>query len=199
MKSFIFDTETTGLPKQAGYNKYFSYTDLTKYNSCRIVSICWYIYDDENKVKSFYNIIKPNNFIIDNNSIACKINGITQEIANDKGIDINDMFEQLKEDLYDVDRIIAHNINFDKHILLAELFRHNKQDIIDLFLKKDFYCTMEHGMPIANITFKNSKKIKSPKLIELYKFFYNEEFDGAHNAEVDVIACAKCYFKMIKT
>ena len=57
---------------------------------------------------------------------------------------------------------------------------------------------MKHGMPIANIKFKNSNKLKSPKLIELYKHFYNEEFDGAHNAEVDVIACAKCYFKMIK-
>jgi len=198
MKILIFDTETTGLPKQIKYNKYYSYTDLNKYDSCRIVSICWYIYDDTNNIKSFYNIIKPNDFIIDNNSIACKINGITQEIANDKGINITDMFDQLKEDLYDIDRIIAHNINFDKHILLAELFRHNKQDIIDLFLTKELYCTMEHGMPITNIKFKNSNNLKSPKLIELYKHFYNEEFDGAHNAEADVIACARCYFKMIK-
>jgi DNA polymerase III epsilon subunit-like protein len=38
---------------------------------------------------------------------------------------------------------------------------------------------------------------KSPKLIELYKFFFNVEFENAHSADADVDACAKCYFKMI--
>ena len=40
---------------------------------------------------------------------------------------------------------------------------------------------------------------KSPKLIELYKYVFNEEFENAHSADADVDACAKCYFQMISS
>ena len=57
---------------------------------------------------------------------------------------------------------------------------------------------MFEGINITKIKFKNSNKLKLPKLVELYKHFYNTEFDDAHNAEADVEACAKCYFQMNK-
>ncbi len=197
MKSLIFDTETTGLPITQGFNKYYSYTDLEKYNSSRLLSICWKLYENDKLINSNYFIIKPEEFKIDNNSYACKINGITHEIALSKGVSIHDIFEKLKSDFLDCNTIVAHNINFDKHILLSELHRYNRDDIITLFLSKRLYCTMLKGTDIANIKYKNSNKNKFPKLIELYKFFFNEEFQNAHNAEADVEACAKCYFKMI--
>jgi DNA polymerase III epsilon subunit-like protein len=36
---FLFDLETTGTPTRKGYNKYYSYKDLSKYDSSRIVQI----------------------------------------------------------------------------------------------------------------------------------------------------------------
>ena len=196
MSILVFDTETTGLPITKSFNNYFPYTDLEKYNKCRIVSICWYLYNNGILKKKFYNIIKPDNFNIDNSSYACLVNKITDEIANQQGVEIKYIFNELFEDLKNVDTIVAHNLNFDKHILLAELHRNNRNDIIDLFLSKKTFCTMENGINVTKIVFKNGK-YKVPKLIELYKHFYNEEFDDAHNAEADVLACAKCYFKMI--
>lgn len=198
MKIFIFDTETSGLPITKGFNNYYCYNDLDKYNSSRLVSICWKVYENEELIKSNYHIIKPKGFIIDNNSYACKINGITQEIASSNGISIESMFDKLKVDLEECKLIVAHNINFDKHIILSELFRFKKQDIIDIFLSINLYCTMYNGLNITKIKFKNSNKLKLPKLIELYRHFFNKEFEDAHNAEADVEACAKCYFEMNK-
>ena len=197
MNVLVLDTETTGLPITKSFNNYYPYTQLDKYERCRIVSICWYKYNNGKLVKKFYNIIKPENFQIDNDSYACGINKITHEIANEKGILINDVFEELYQDLNSVDTIVAHNLNFDKNILLAELYRHNKNNIINLFLSKNMYCTMLNGVDITKISFKNGTN-KVPKLVELYKHYFNEEFDDAHNAEADVLACAKCYFKMIE-
>ena len=54
---------------------------------------------------------------------------------------------------------------------------------------------MENGKNIARVTFKNSSNIKPPKLIELYKHFFNEEFDDAHNAEADVEAVLNVILK----
>lgn len=198
MKIIVFDTETTGLPITKGFNNYYSYEDLEKYNSSRLISICWKVYENNNLINSNYNIIKPEDFIIDNNSYACKINGITQEISMRDGVNINNIFDKLKIDLEDCKLIVAHNINFDKHILLSELYRYNKENIIELFLSCKLYCTMLEGTNITNIKFKNSNKLKPPKLIELYNHFFNKNFENAHNAEADVDACAACYFKMIQ-
>jgi len=196
MYSFIFDTETSGLPKRIGYDKYHPYKITENYNSSRIVSICWNLYNKEEQVNSNYHIIKPVDFQINNKSKACEINGITQEIGCEKGININEMFDLLKEDLIKCEVIVAHNILFDKNVLLSELFRYNRQDIIEIFLSKNNYCTMKLSKNLLKIKMKFGG-FKNPKLIELYQFFFNEDFGNAHSADADVEACAKCYFKMI--
>ena len=195
MNTLIFDLETTGLPLKNG-KTYFKYDNLEKYNNSRVLSICWKIFNNNNKeIKSNYKIIKPTDFIIDNNSYACKINNITKELADEKGIDIKLMFNELKQDLIDTNVIVAHNLDFDYNILLSELYRYNRLDIINLLQTKDKYCTMMNGIQITKIPMKNSYKF--PKLIELYRHFFNTDFEDAHNAEADVSACSKCYFKMV--
>ena len=196
MKIFVFDTETSGLPIVKGFNNYYDYNDVNKYDNSRLLSICWYIYEDNNLIKKYYNFIKHLDFTIDNNSVACKINKITQELVNKKGIKIVDMFTELKNDLDSCNLIVAHNFNFDKHILLSELYRCNLIDIIQMFLNKEHYCTMLNGKNITKIKFKNSNMLKPPKLSELYYHYFNKDFDNAHDAESDVKACADCFFMM---
>ena len=133
MKVLVFDTETTGLPSRKGYDNYFPYTETSHYDTSRIVSICWNTYENNSLVNSQYHIIKPSNFEIDNKSYACKINGITQEVALKDGINILELFEKLHSDLYNCDIIVAHNLLFDKHILLSEfliLFKNAEPIII---------------------------------------------------------------------
>jgi len=58
---------------------------------------------------------------------------------------------------------------------------------------------MIKGKTITNIettTQSGKKYIKYPKLIELYKHYFNEELTGLHNALIDVFACFRCYYKM---
>ena len=197
MKVLVFDTETTGLPsKPKGFDKYYSYTKLDSYKNSRIVSICWNTYENNSLVNSQYHIIKPSNFEIDNKSYACKINGITQEVALKDGINILELFEKLHSDLYNCDIIVAHNLLFDKHILLSELHRNKRNDLIQIFESKEMYCTMNHSKNILKLPTKYGNHYKSPKLIELYEYLFNKEFDHQHNAKADADACAQCYFKL---
>lgn len=198
MKVLIFDTETTGLPTRLGYDRYYDFRELKYYDDSRIVSIAWNFYDNFNLINSSYYIVKPKNFIIDNTSIACKINKITNEIANKDGIDIEDIILTFHKYLYECDVIVAHNLLFDKNILLSELSRYKREDLIQLFESKQTYCTMLNTKNLLKIPMKYSSNFKSPKLIELYQYLFKEEFDEQHNALADVNACAKCYFKLLK-
>lgn len=197
MNIFFFDTETTGLPITKNFNNYNSFKELQFYDNSRLISICWKVLRNDKILSSNYYIIKPNDFKIDNNSVACSINKITNEIANRDGVDINFIFDKIKDDLNNSNLIVAHNINFDKNILLSELYRYKRLDIIEIFLLKNEYCTMLNGLNITKIKFKTNNKYKYPKLNELYKYFYNEDIKNSHNAEADVDACIKCYLKMI--
>lgn len=197
MKVLIFDTETNGLPSRKGYNKYFPYTELKYYDNSRIVSIAWNLYENNILISSKYYIIKPNDFKINNKSISCQINGITNELALKEGIEIKDVFSKLYSDLYSTEIIVAHNLLFDKNILLSELYRNKREDLINIFDSKNLYCTMENTKNILKIPMKYGG-FKSPKLIELYLYLFGEKFDNEHNALADVEACAKCYFKIHK-
>ena len=81
----IFDTETLGLlPKKGrGFDNYEPYTALSKYDRCRLQSICWKVFTTEGVcLKTYYAIIKPKDFVINDGSEAVKIHGITAEIAS---------------------------------------------------------------------------------------------------------------------
>jgi DNA polymerase III epsilon subunit-like protein len=37
---------------------------------------------------------------------------------------------------------------------------------------------------------------KTPKLVEAYRFFFGEDYDGAHSALADARACARVFFEL---
>jgi DNA polymerase-3 subunit alpha len=77
----VFDTETTGLPK----NYQAPLDDFS--NWPRLVQLAWNLYDAEgNKWESYSYIIKPNGFIIPPEST--KIHRISQEKAEIEGVDL---------------------------------------------------------------------------------------------------------------
>ena len=180
----VLDTETTGIPITAGFNKYYHPKELKYYDSARLVELGYIIYDDKGKeIKTVSHIVSPNNFSIDN----WKIHGITNEIAAEEGIDINTVFDEFSKDLDNIDSIIGHNITFDMNVLLSEFYRHKKNELIDKFKNINVICTMKIGKVIM-------KQYKYPKLIELYSFLFNEVCNQEHRALSDVIICAKCFF-----
>lgn len=221
---FIFDTETTGLPERVPHTtwgtpgEYWLYSMNDKYDKSRIVSVAWSLSKQFSKLimsdKIHYYIRQPEGFT---DIPSSHIHGITFNMAVTDGIMFNDIFEDkgLYDDLLACEYIIAHNVYFDIHILLNELYRLNtekaKKTIVhiqSLITLKRCICTGNINKDICKLEFNNSKYTKSnkkqkiykmPKLSELYKYYYGTEMENAHNAEGDVIAVKKCILKMIET
>ena len=90
-------------------------------------------------------------------------------------------------------KIVGHNINYDKKIIGAEMYRMSMADIMD---SKETICTMKSSTDFCQIP--GFSGFKFPTLQELYKKLFNENFDNAHDAESDVMATMKCYFELVK-
>jgi len=189
MNKLIFDTETSGLPITKSFNNYFHPEELKYYESSRIVQIAYKILDNDNiEIKSYTTIIKPDNFIIKNEII----HHISQEKAEKEGIPFIDMINIFYEDIKICDTIIAHNLNFDKNVLLSECYRCGLKEVVDEIQKKKEYCTMLEGHKMIG-----GGNKKFPRLIDLYSCFYKEPWNQIHDAMDDCIKCERCYVKLI--
>jgi len=186
----IFDTETTGLP--ANYKAPTSDVE----NWPRLVQISWVITDGVNRQEYDY-IIKPEGFTIPEQASA--IHGISTDRALKEGQDRNFILNLFRAFINTADKIVAHNIEFDKAIVGAEYFRIYGDDRFEKRLAtKEEFCTMLKSTELVGITGNHAGLKKWPKLIELYKKLFNEEFDGAHNSLNDTRACERCFLELIK-
>lgn len=195
---FIFDLETTGLPK---FNKdqtskkrsreYPASDNLTAYDSARVVSAAWILIDTTTKeiINEEYYIITPDNFQIPQESI--NIHGITEEIAITQGISIANMFEHLQAALKQSTMILSYNLEFDYHILLSELFRYEKKELIDELTSKRQDCIMLMSQKYMQSPF-------FPKLTDVHRYLFNAPAPNAHNALADVMSCYKVYKEIYK-
>ena len=192
----FLDIETSGLPIKKSYDKYYSYKDLDKYNMSRIVQISWIICEKNgNRIVERNFIVKPDGFNIPKD--ASEIHGITTEYALKNGIDITNVFDIfIRNDIKNITHVVAHNILFDSHILLSEMFRYGYQTIIDNIIKKCLICTGHSSTKLLKIPLGNIYKM--PSLEELYKWCFNEDIENLHNSEYDVENLYKIFFKMIK-
>lgn len=105
------------------------------------------------------------------------------------------------------EKIIGHNIYFDTSNIKANILRSIKlmsgetmpkqfNALADKALDKNKRIdTMRNSIQFCAIEFPDRKGYKWPKLTELYKKLFNEDFK-AHNAKEDVIATEKCFNKL---
>lgn len=184
----IFDTETTGLPKN--YN-----APLTDFDNWpRLVQLAWQIHDEKGvlvDVKNF--IVKPEGFVIPRG--AEKIHGITTELAQKEGLPLEFVLSEFNKVLQEVDVIVGHNIEFDLNILGAEFLRKEMATVmidvtaVDTKEVSTNYCALPGG---------RGGKFKWPNLNELHQKLFSEGFDAAHNASADVQATARCFLELIR-
>lgn len=184
----VFDVETTGLPKR--YDAPVEDLD----NWPRVVQLAYAFYDDKKKSQDIGSaIIKPEGFVIPQE--AARIHGINQARAEKKGIPLNEALIKINHLLKKSKILIAHNIRFDIMVLGAEFLRPHINIKTNLFdLKK--VCTMLKSTRYCAI--KSNYGFKWPKLEELYVKLFGKGFEDAHDARVDVLACASCFFELIK-
>jgi len=186
----FFDLETNGLPRK----RFAPMEDVS--NWPRIIQIAWNIYDKNAKDVTEKGFIAfPEDFKISHESSL--IHGITDDIARGKGIQISRILSEFNSDLNRVETIISHNIDFDLSTINAEFTRNNIKTIL---LEKPTFCTMKSQNIIKYCRIPNPYGFgyKWPTLSELHQILFDEGISKSHNAQVDVKACARCFFELKK-
>lgn len=102
--------------------------------------------------------------------------------------------EPFLEDFNSCSIIIAHNMQFDKNVLGAEMMRYGR-----VAQKKAYtwLCTMQASTDYCKLPGKYGS-YKWPQLMEVYVKLFGKEFEGAHDALDDVKACAQVLFELIR-
>ncbi|HNF80529.1 MAG TPA: PHP domain-containing protein, partial [Cyclobacteriaceae bacterium] len=185
----IFDTETTGLPR----NKTAPITDLD--NWPRLVQLAWQLHDNRGKLLSHHNyIIKPEGFDIPYK--AEQVHGISTKRALAEGHDMQTVLNTFVQDLEKTSQLIGHNIEFDVNIIGAELLRKAIATDkllaiakIDTGIASTEFCQLKGGL---------GGKLKMPRLHELHQILFGKDFEDAHDASYDVAATARCFFGLVK-
>lgn len=125
--------------------------------------------------KSF--IIKPRCLNIPNESV--EKHGITNEIAKEKGVEIETVLNNFVSDMFDVKVVITHDINFHLKTIMAEYLRYNISFSFVPFVivdTKTFYHSLEN-----------------PKLKELYNHLYKKEYKNDDKLELIKLCFIKLY------
>lgn len=187
MKVLIFDTETTGLPKDYKGSIYDS--DNWPY----IVQLSYILFDcTQNKIlRNVDDIIKVDNIPVS----SIEIHKITQDMSNTQGISIKEALNRFNKVAKQATRLIAHNIQFDKKIIIVESIR-NK--VASVFVNKpSLYCTMKSTVDVCKIEKEwpdGTKYFKFPTLSELHYHLFSTYPKGVHNAQIDILICLRCYY-----
>lgn len=200
IRTLFIDLETTGLPKQPCWDQYYDPRQTEHYDSSRIVQICAITYDIDQKdpsksvKKSEHDyIIKPDGFVIQN----VEIHGIDHNMASFSGITLASAMRNMKDDITDCKLLVAHNLGFDKNVLLSELYRMNLSEYVPCITSMSEFCTSKGCTNLTRIPF-NKTKFKQPKLSELYEFLFKKKATGLHNALFDTRIMIECFFDLMK-
>jgi DNA polymerase-3 subunit epsilon len=190
----FYDTETTGLPDWRAPSDAKTQPHL--------VQLAMLLTDNAGKEKCCANlIVRPDGWqILPENSA---IHGITHETAEEFGIS-----ERIATELFvawgrDATFRVAHNISFDDRLMRIAMLRAGYQrDQIEAIEKRSAFCTMQNSThvvnlpPTAKMVAAGFNKPKAPRLEECIKHFFDEDLAGAHDAIIDVRACARVYFHL---
>ena len=189
-----------------------------------IIQLSYIVHDLEtpNNSKIFNKYIDiPDDIVIPESSIAIHHidrEKIRREPAEKKAL-VENAVAEFMNDIMDPDvvTVVGHNVQFDRKAVIAELLRLSNSNIdVEtekrlqfLMNNKKFTCSMEVTAPICNIqiavNYKDKKtgedkvfyKVKSPKLIEAYQYYfgYSPDGDALHDALIDVILCLRVFIK----
>lgn len=197
MKILVFDTETTNvLPKNVPIMRQF--LKMFPY----IVQLSFVTYDTELDKTDFYDYVIKIPDTIEVTPESIELHGITREVMNKKGVDIQVALNEFKKCYLTCNTLVAHNLKFDNTMITIESMRNNMGRIINIIdPKKTHYCTMNNSINLCNIIIKKNDKTykKFPKQLELHQKLFTEKIreEKLHDSSVDILLCLRCYFMMV--
>lgn len=175
MKHLIFDTETTDLVHN---------TLRPTHKQPRIIEYYGCILDDEQDwkmVAELHQFLDPGVAVTDE---ITRITGITNDMVKGQPT-FGQWHSSLSELMGGADVMVAHNLSYDKQVVTFE-YKRIEQPI--RFPARGI-CTVE-----------TTEHIKGYRLslTNLHEHLFGEPFKGAHRADVDVAALARCYVELCK-
>ncbi len=160
----VFDTETTGLPKEwKDPSKEEFRKDILKgtnkniTNWPRMVQLAWQCHDLEgNFLFSKNHVITPDGYTIPEEVV--NVHGISTETAIEKGIPLEKALEDFINDVKESKFIIGHNIGFDINIVLNEFLQKE-------FLLEEANKALSNNIPLNDLLthFVNSNEDETVK------------------------------------
>ncbi len=185
----IFDTETTGLPK----NWNAPITDSDNWPRC--IQIAWQLHDAMGTVIEHQDyLIRPDGFDIPYD--AERIHGISTALAEKDGIALSEVLEKFNIALSKSKFVVGQNVGFDLNIMGAEFHRlHIGNNLQELPVLDT--CT-EKTAQLCQLPGGRGGKFKLPTLTELHKHLFGKGFGEAHNATADVEATTRCFLELIR-
>lgn len=194
----FFDLETTGLPAFKAPSDAPHQPHIVQFAAALIDPVT------RTERACIDLIVHPDGWTIPDEVAA--IHGITNDIATGCGVPemtVANLFLALRAQCT---LEVAHNIPFDRRIMRIAMLRYGMSreevEASEASEAGEQFCTMKTALPIVNLppTAKmlaaGFNKPKQPKLSECIKHFFGEDLEGAHNALVDVRACARLYFHL---
>ena len=188
----FFDTETTG----------FNNPRMPAGHECQphLVQLAMILMDlDGSERASVSLIVNPGVPIPED---ASRVHGITDPVAEKWGVAPEMAVRLWGSFALRAHQLVAHNIDFDIQIMQTALHRIAKGDPVTDLGAFSHFCTMRAATPIINLpptarmVAAGFNKPKPPKLAECVRHFFGEDLAGAHDALVDVRACARVFFHL---
>jgi DNA polymerase III epsilon subunit-like protein len=178
------DTETSGLVRPGG-----SVNDQP-----HIVQIAAKLCDPDaiTPVASFHAIIRPDGWTIEPE--AARIHKISEAEAYRVGIPLTAALVMLQALVEKARVIVAHNMEFDRALISAELARLNAGGRWWHSRTPDLRCTMADAADIMKIP-GDYGDYRWPKLTEAWNFFHPDQppMVSTHRAEDDVQTCIEIF------
>lgn len=191
MNTLFFDTETTGL----------TYKNKPDTHPKQPMAVQLGIKIDEanRKERGALNyLIKTEGWEVSQG--AYEATGINNEIADSFGVGLITACEMFFDMIDVADVVVAHNAAYDIVVMrrMTQVWsEYTGEAYFDPFEGKTLICTMMASIDIVKAEPKRKGQWKWPRLEECVKFFFNEELEGAHDALVDVRACARVYYELL--
>lgn len=128
---------------------------------------------------------------------AQDVHHISEDLVRDYGISPADTLMMWALWAKQCSLFVGHNEQFDHNVMQCFAFRagYNPGEI---FRDGAVYCTMKSSTNICCIPSPKGGGYKWPKLNEAYPFFFNKQFDNAHNALADVNPTAEIFWAHIE-
>lgn len=180
-----WDTETTGLPTT---DKRPSKNNLADFSQCHIVQLSAIRLDDAGaEVAAFNRIIRPEHYT-SMPAPAERVHGVSFEKAMREGSSFDDVFDAFVEFCGNSRLCIAYNSQYDERMVGCELIRRAQTDRMRWFRAHQFTCVYK--------MYQTRECKRSGKLVDVYRGYFGEDFEGAHDALADARATARVYFHL---